>query len=435
MKHPHALDTHAASTRPETDTPPLSRRQWLGWAAGGIAMGALTTGRATRAAEASTSPGPVAAAQPRLLFVFLRGGMDANNLLVPTSSSFYYESRPGIAIARPSSDLTSALPLNSDWGLHPALRDTVYALYQQGEAAFVPFSGTHDISRSHFETQDSIELGQLGAPHTQFGSGFLNRLATALGQGQAQRLALPIAFTDQLPVAMQGDLRVPNVSLRNLSKPSVDARQSQLIASMYQGTPLQNNVRDGFAVRDQVLQALREEMDAASRGAISAKGFELEARRIARLLREDYRIGFVDIGGWDTHVAQGGATGYLASRLDELGQGLATLARELGPAWRNTVVVVMSEFGRTFRENGNRGTDHGHGSVMWVLGGGVRGQQVAGQQQTITASTLFQNRDMPVLNEYRSVLAGMWARQWGLSASQLQTVFPGYAGAVDVGLI
>ncbi|WP_250207835.1 DUF1501 domain-containing protein [Curvibacter sp. CHRR-16] len=381
--------------------------------------------------------------QPRLLFVFLRGGMDANNLLVPTSSSFYYESRPGIAIAKPSSDLASALPLTSDWGLHPALRDTVYPLWQQGEAAFVPFSGTHDISRSHFETQDSIELGQWGAPRTQFGSGFLNRLASVLGQGSAQRLASnnaapiasPIAFTDQLPVAMQGDLRVPNVSLRNLAKPSVDARQSQLIASMYQGTPLQNSVRDGFAVRDQVLQALREEMDAASRGAISAKGFELEARRIARLLREDYRIGFVDIGGWDTHVAQGGATGYLASRLDELGQGLATLARELGPVWRSTVVVVMSEFGRTFRENGNRGTDHGHGSVMWVLGGGVRGQQVVGQQQAITANTLFQNRDMPVLNEYRSVLAGLFTRQWGLSASQLQTVFPGYAGAVDVGLV
>jgi len=369
---------------------------------------------------------------PKFLFVFLRGGLDAASLLVPISSSFYYEVRPKIAITKPSTDLASALPLTADWGLHPALRESLYPLYQQGELTFVPFSGTDDLSRSHFETQDSIELGQFNHGSVHYGSGFLNRLAVQL---QGSRAAAPMAFTDQLPMALQGSLRVPNTSLRNLSKPSVDARQSALIASMYKGTSMETAVHSGFAVRDQVLREMSAEMDAASRGAITAKGFELEARRMARLMREQYALGFVDVGGWDTHVAQGGATGYLSNRLDELGQGLAAFGQEMGSAWRNTVVVVMSEFGRTFRQNGNRGTDHGHGGVMGLLGGGVRGKQVVGEQAVMRAATLFQNRDYPVLNEYRSVLGGVFKRLWGLSDHQLQAVFPGYAGAKDWGLV
>jgi len=372
------------------------------------------------------------AGSPKFLFVFLRGGMDAASLLVPTSSGFYYEVRPDIAIAKPSAELSSALPLTADWGLHPVLRDSLSPLFRQGELAFVPFSGTGDLSRSHFETQDSIELGQLNNNTINYGSGFLNRLAEQL---QGSKPVLPMAFTDQLPMVLQGSLRVPNTSLRNLSKPSVDARQSGLIASMYKGGKLEDTVQSGFAVRDQVMREMAAEMDAASRGAMTAKGFELEARRIARLMRDQYALGFVDVGGWDTHVAQGGATGYLASRLDELGQGLAAFSQEMGAQWGNTVVVVMSEFGRTFRQNGNRGTDHGHGSVMWVLGGAVRGGQVVGEQVSINAKTLFQNRDFAVLNEYRSVLGGIFKRLWGLNDSQLLKVFPGYGGAYDWGLV
>jgi len=166
-------------------------------------------------------------------------------------------------------------------------------------------------------------------------------------------------------------------------------------------------------------------MAAASRNAITTRGFELEARRIARLMRDKFALGFVDVGGWDTHVGQGGATGYLAGRLDELGRGLGAFAEELGTQWANTTVVVISEFGRTFRENGNRGTDHGHGSVYWVLGGGVRGGRIAGEQAKVDAASLFQNRDFPVLNEYRQVLGGLFARLYGLDAAQIEAVFPG----------
>lgn len=357
--------------------------------------------------------------QPRLLVVFLRGGYDAANLLVPTSSQFYYDIRPNIAIPRPSTELNSALALDGDWGLHPALRESLFPLYQRGQLAFVPFAGTEDVSRSHFETQDSIELGQPVAGIKNYRSGFLNRLAATLGGGQ------PFAFTDQLPIILQGGVQVPNMALRTLAKPALDSRQSAIIAAMYQGTALGPQVAGGFAVRADMAAEMTTEMAAASRNAPSAKGFELEARRIARLMREKYGIGFVDVGGWDTHVGEGAATGYLAGRFDELGRGLAGFADEMGGDWNNTVVVVVSEFGRTLRENGNRGTDHGHGSVFWVLGGAVKGGRVLGEQVQVAQAALFQNRDYPVLNEYRALFGGLFASMYGLSAQQIDGIFAG----------
>jgi len=368
------------------------------------------------------------ASKTRLLFVFLRGGYDAASLLVPVSSQYYYDVRPNIAIAKPA-----ALPLDADWGLHPALRDTIHPLFSAGQAAFVPFAGTDDLSRSHFETQDSIELGQPLDRKRDYRSGFLNRLAATLNADRSNIGASAIAFTDQLPLIMQGSLQVPNTALRNVAKPAIDARQARMIAAMYDGTALAQPVRDGFTVREDVMKDMIGEMDAANRNAITAKGFELEARRIARVMKERYNIGFVDVGGWDTHVGQGNATGYLANRLEELGKGLAGFAQEMGPDWRDTVVVVVSEFGRTFRENGNRGTDHGHGSVYWVLGGGIQGGKVRGEQQRLEQPTLFQNRDYPVLNEYRALFGGLLARMYGLSAGQIEKIF-GTPGR-DLGLV
>lgn len=367
------------------------------------------------------------ATEARLLFVFLRGGYDANNLLVPIGSDFYYASRPNIAIPKPGAD-NGALALNGDWALHPALRETIYPLYTGGDAAFIPFAGTTDLSRSHFETQDSIELGQDLAGRRDFRSGFLNRLAQTLNAKGA------IAFTDQLPLIFQGGLQVPNMALRSVGKSGIDARQSQIIAAMYKNTALQQQVSEGFVVRDDVAKGLVAEMNEANRNAISPRGFALEAQRIALLMKDKYNLGFVDVGGWDTHVGQGASSGYLAGRFEELGRGLATYAQEMGGVWRNTVVVVVSEFGRTFRENGNRGTDHGHGSVFWVLGGAIHGKQVVGQQVAVTQANLFQNRDMPVLNEYRAVLGGLLQRTFGLNTAQLGRVFAGVK-PVDLGLV
>nr|WP_315481971.1 DUF1501 domain-containing protein [uncultured Undibacterium sp.] len=372
------------------------------------------------------------AIQERFLVVFLRGAYDASNLLVPINSSFYYESRPNIAIAKPSADPLSALSLNADWGLHPALRESIYPMFQAGEAAFIPFAGTHDVSRSHFETQDSIELGQELGASRNFQSGFLNRLATQLNASSA------MSFTEQLPIIMRGDAKVANVALQKASKNSLDDRQSKIIAQMYGKTALEKQVEDGFAVRGEVVQNMKAEEatmnNDGNRDAISTKGFALEAKRIGKMMRDKYALGFIDVGGWDTHVNQGGASGVLANKLEELGRGLLAYKTEMGSMWKNTTVVVISEFGRTFRENGKRGTDHGHGSVYWVLGGGIKGGRVLGQQIALTPSSLFQNRDYPVLNEYRAVLGGLFARSYGLSAKQMNQIFAGVT-PLDLGLI
>ncbi len=407
----------------------MQRRRWLQWSA----AAPLAASMPLFAAPATDKD------QARFLLVFLRGAYDCANLLVPHASPFYYESRPNIAIAKPNaSDANTALELDAQWALHPALKETMLPLWQRGQLAFVPFAGSEDTSRSHFETQDSIELGQAPQGTRDFQSGFLNRLAGVLGAAGSNRA---IAFTDQLPLVFRGQPAVTNMALGSTGKPQVNNQQAEVIRSMYANTRLAGAVAGGFETRDEVMRSMESgassmgmgEMEAASRNAITSKGFEGEARRVARVMRERFRLGFIDVGGWDTHVGQGGATGTLATKLGELGRGLAGFSQEMGPAWQHTTVVVISEFGRTFRENGNRGTDHGHGSVFWVLGGAVKGGRIAGEQLDITQATLFQNRDYPVLNEYRAVLGGLFARQYGLNAAQIERVFPG-AKARDLNL-
>ncbi|MCU1750574.1 DUF1501 domain-containing protein [Pseudomonas sp. 6D_7.1_Bac1] len=361
---------------------------------------------------------PVSA--PRLLIVFLRGGYDCNNLLVPYSSDFYYESRPTLAIARPDShNPNSAIALDSHWGLNPVLRDSIYPLWQRKQIAFVPFAGTDDLSRSHFETQDNIESGEPTQQRHRYDSGFLARLSRQVPN------SAPIAFTDALPLCFQGGSAIPNISLRGNSKPAFDDRQSAILSSMYKNTPYAASAADGLELRQQVSRDLQEEMVKANRGAPNAQNFAAQTRRMATLMRDQYRLGFVDVGGWDTHVNQGSTSGQLANNLTNLGEGLVAYAQALGGEWNNTTVVVVSEFGRTFRENGAKGTDHGHGTVYWVLGGNVRGGRIVGEQVAVNPQNLLQNRDYPVLNNYRNLLGGLLGRTWGLSTSQLQNVFPG----------
>lgn len=404
--------------------PMMSRRHML---ASGLASGALLA-----SGRAFALP---AAGQQRLLIVFLRGAYDATNIVVPVASDFYYEARPTIAIARP--DPTShkaALPLDGEWGLHPALADSLYPLWQKRQLAFVPFAGTDDMSRSHFETQDTIELGQPLSGSRDFRSGFLGRLAGVLGNCQ------PIAFSNEVPISFHsGALQVPNLAINSIGKPTFDARQQALIKAMY-GTPAaqalapQIAVSEGFAVREEAYLAVQDEMMKASRGAVNARGFEAQARRVAALMHDRFNLAFLDVGGWDTHVNQGGADGALANKIGDLGRGLAAFAEASGTNWGNTTVVVISEFGRTFRENGNKGTDHGHGSIYWVLGGGVKGGRIAGPQIRLSPDTLNQQRDLPVLTDYRSLLGGIFRRTYGLSPNQTLEVFPGTTPG-DLGLV
>lgn len=398
----------------------MNRREFLAAAAAAACGSMLSFSGTLFAAPAGT---------PRFLLVFLRGGYDCNNLLVPYASDFYYQARPTLAIARPEpNNVNSALALDSSWGLHPILRDSIFPLWQRKQVAFVPFAGTDDLSRSHFETQDNIEAGEPTGQRRDYRSGFLGRLAEVLGAVPA------IAFTDALPLAFQCGRDIPNISLRAVSKPIFDSRQAALLSGMYKDTPLAAAAADGLELRQQVSKEFQEEMTKANRGAASAKSFAAETARIAALMRDRYPLGFVDVGGWDTHVNQGGASGPLANNLHNLGQGLAAYTEALGEQWNDTTVVVLSEFGRTFRENGDKGTDHGHGTVYWVLGGGVRGGRIVGEQVAVSAPTLLQNRDYPVLNNYRDLLAGVLGRIWSLSPIQLQRIFPG-ARSSDLQLV
>jgi uncharacterized protein (DUF1501 family) len=327
------------------------------------------------------------------------------------------------------------------WGLHPALKDSMLPLWQKGQLAFVPFAGTEDLTRSHFETQDSMESGMpVSAPGSMphaYGSGFLNRLAGALDASAA-----PVAFTDGLPMVMSGDAIVPNVSLKGTGRAPFDDRQIELLEGMYAGTRFQPLISEGFDLRKTVAEqadmmakgGMAGEMQAANRNALTAKGFELEARRMAGLMKDKFNIGFIDVGGWDTHVNQGNAQGQLASLLTSLGQGLAGFADQMGPAWEQTVVFVLSEFGRTFRENGTHGTDHGHGSAHWILGGAVHGGRFVGDEVAVTPGTLNQNRDFPVLTEYRAMLGGIFRHMYSLDNTRIARVFPN-AVPLELGLV
>lgn len=395
----------------------MNRRRFLRHAG----AGALAVGSARLWAV------PPLASGTKFVLVLLRGGYDAASVLVPFVSAFYYESRPSIAIPGPrDANPDGALALDSYWALHPALSSSVFALYQRRQALFVPYAGSQDQSRSHFHAQDVLELGQGYGPRLDYGSGFLNRLVELLGP---ERGTGGVSFTENLPLVFKGNVMVANRALKGQTKNAFNARQTDLLEQMYRGSQLAGDVHEGLETRRQMSAEQQEEMVTSARGAVNPTGFEQEARRMARIMaaNPNYAVGFVDVGGWDTHVRQGAGRGALSDRLHSLGAGLSGFAEELGRAWHDTVVVVISEFGRTFRENGDRGTDHGHGSVVWVLGGGISGGRTAGEQMGISATTLFQDRDLPVLNEYRSLLGYVFTRLYGLNASELAFIFPGAA--------
>lgn len=355
---------------------------------------------------------------PRLLLVFLRGGYDALSAVVPISSDAYYQARPTIALARPDPTNSNAcVSLDGDWGLHPALAASLLPFWRSRQLAFVPFTGTSDMSRSHFETQETIELGQPLEGNRDFRSGFMGRLAECLSGGR------PIAFTTQPPLCFGSKVLVPNVGPTLMSeRPTLGGHSAALIEDMYRaGRGLDVSVREGFRIRDAVWRSAQGDRP----DAMTSRGFPMLARRIGLLMRDNFNLACVDVGDWDTHVLQGGAQGELAGRLGELGRGLAAFADALGrQAWRDSVVVVISEFGRTFRENGDRGTDHGHGTTFWVMGGGVHGEKIAGNQVAVTLENLNEGRDLPVLTDYRSMLGGLFRRFYGLSHASCQAVFP-----------
>ena len=364
---------------------------------------------------------PQGSTDVRLVVIMLRGAYDGLSALIPYADSYYYEARPRISIAPPElgGSRLGAMRLDSRWALHPLLAESAGEMFNAAELSFVPFSGTSFVSRSHFQAQDWMETGKRPDQRPDVTDGFLNRLAFVLG-GQA------ISFTQTIPVSLNGQVRVINAPVNVGTGKTSAAPYIQKVLSMYAGHALEPLLTEGLGLKRALAADLMQEMDASGRGALPAAGFALQAQRVARFMRDrpSLSMAFMDIGGWDTHAGQGAAQGQLANRLAALGQGIKIFTEELGPEWKKTALVVISEFGRTFHENGSGGTDHGHGNLMWLAGGAIKGGTICGEQVALNPSTLHQGRDMPVLNDYRNVLAGHFQRLYGLSNPSLDHIFP-----------
>ncbi|HEY2255570.1 MAG TPA: DUF1501 domain-containing protein [Variovorax sp.] len=377
------------------------------------------------------------AAPPRLVVVFLRGAVDGLNVVVPYGDPGYYSARSSIALQRPGAD-GGVLDLDGHFGLHPALAPLM-PLWQAGQLGFVQASGSPDGTRSHFDAQDYMESGTPGRKATA--DGWLNRLLGNLPAEGADDAGATraVSMGPVLPRIYAGRNIVANVPLGAaagrptlLDRPQV----ANAFGQLYNGDDaLSRAFHESQKSHQEVMSSMNKdsldssEMQAANNGAPLPNGFPDNAAHLATLMRNDPRVqlAFMDLGGWDTHANQGAATGQLANRLDPLGQGLAALATRLGPTWNDTVVVVMSEFGRTVRQNGNGGTDHGHGNVMWLLGGGVVGGKVHGRWPGLDDSALHEGRDLAVTTDFRQVLASVAERHMRLSDARMSELFPGFA--------
>jgi uncharacterized protein (DUF1501 family) len=364
-----------------------------------------------------------------VVVVLLRGAVDGLNVVIPCADKAYYRERPSIAIAPPGKP-DGALALDGHFGLHPAL-SSLLPLWTEGSLAFVHAAGSPDATRSHFDAQLYLENGTPGQGTTR--DGWMNRLLLALPGPRGATDALSIGPT--VPRILAGKASVATVPLGPGGARSMPIDRSEVgkaFDRLYSGDDeLARSYREGRVARAQLVDALSKERLAADNGAPPPAGFPGQAARLASLVRHQpsIRLVAIGLGGWDTHINQGNQTGQLADRLRPLGEGLAALARGCGEAWRDTIVLVLSEFGRTFRENGNRGTDHGHGNVIWVLGGAILGGRVYGDWPGLAPAQLYERRDLAVTTDFRSVLAVILERHLRLEDRQLDAVLPGAPSA------
>jgi uncharacterized protein (DUF1501 family) len=369
-----------------------------------------------------------------LVAIFQRGAADGLNIVVPHGERRYYEMRPAIAIPRPSADrANSAIDLDGFFGLHPALAP-LQPIYNAQHLAIVHAAGSPDPSRSHFDAQDFMESGTPGLKATS--DGWLNRSLPAGEAGVSPVRA--VAMGSALPRAMRG--RNNAIAIANLNSFQVrNDGASKVFQAMYADSPdavLNGTGRETFeAVK--LLQSI--EKQPYHPGAEYPKGrFGESLQQIARLIKSNVgvEVAFADIGGWDHHVnevAQQPSQGQLAQRLAEFGQSIAAFWKDLGDRMEDIALVTMSEFGRTARENGNRGTDHGHANVMFVMGGSVSGGKVYGDWPGLANEQLYQGRDLALTTDFRSVLGELVVTHLG--NRDLTSVFPGVSPKSFRGLI
>jgi len=361
----------------------------------------------------------------RLVVIFQRGAADGLNIVVPHAEPQYYAMRPSINIPR-----KAVLDLDGHFGLHPALAP-FQPLWQQRHLAIVHAAGSPDTTRSHFDAQDFMETGTPGVKATE--DGWLNRSLHSLSAAPPVSPFRAIALGPSLPRILSG--AEPAVAMNNINDFSVGGRGSKpsLAASAFEAmydhssdTVLHGTGEETFdAVK--MLKAADPGKYTPAANANYPKGrFGDSLRQLAQLIKANLgvQVAFADIGGWDNHVNEGAVEGQLSNVLGDFSQSLAAFWNDLGDLGEDTVVVTMSEFGRTARENGNRGTDHGHANVMFVLGGPVKGGKVYGRWPGLDQSQLYEGRDLALTTDFRQVIGESVARH--LDNKNLAEIFPGY---------
>ncbi len=363
----------------------------------------------------------------RFVVIFQRGAADGLNIVVPHAEPSYYSMRPTIAIPR-----QQVIDLDGFFGLHPSMA-SFKPLWDQGHLAIVHAAGSPDPTRSHFDAQDYMESGTPGLKATE--DGWLNRAL----RNPAEKDNSPfraIALGSALPRMLAGT--APAVAVSNVNDFGVGGRnpQAQPLSNTFEAmydrsvdTVLHGTGHETFdAVK--MLKSADPQKYTPAPGANYPRGPLGNAmRQIAQLMKADLgvEVAFADIGGWDHHVNEGSVQGQIAQRVADLSQAMAAFWLDLGNLAEDTVVVTMSEFGRTARENGNRGTDHGHANVMFILGGPVKGRRVYGRWPGLSPEHLYEGRDLALTTDFRTVLSEVVYRHLG--NSNVGAVFPGFGAS------
>lgn len=366
-----------------------------------------------------------------LVAIFQRGAMDGLNAVVPYGDQAYYSLRPSIGVPRPKSgDPLTAIDLDGFFGLNPAL-SSFKPIYDSGQLAIVHAVGSPDNTRSHFDAQDYMEAGTPGVKSTT--DGWLNRYLQAKPDPKASPFRA-VAMGANMPRTMQG--KGPAIAMTSINDFTIrsgggemgqavqggfEAMYAQTVNDALRGTG--KETFDAVKMLKQVNPAQYKEAP----GVIYPRGqFGDRLRQVAQLVKSDIglEVAFTDIGGWDTHANEGAGQGQLANRLTEFATGISALYADLKDRADDVVILTMTEFGRTAKENGNRGTDHGHASVMFALGGAVKGGKVYGKWPGLKTNELYEGRDLALTTDFRDVFAEVAKNHLG--ASNINSIFPGY---------
>jgi uncharacterized protein (DUF1501 family) len=362
-----------------------------------------------------------------LIAIFQRGAVDGLNMVVPYGEAEYYRVRPTIAIPRPGVSKESAIDLDGFFGLHPRMA-ALEPLWRDRALAIVHACGSHDATRSHFDAQDYMESGTPGVKSTK--DGWLNRYLQ-LQTDDARSPLRGVALTRTMPRAMQGT--APALAVGRIDEFAVRGGMGE--GASFEDAYAQAADRVLHGTAHEAFDAMRT-LKGLTRGRYQPSGgavypqspFGQALQEIARLTKAEVglQVAFAESGQWDHHVNEGSVTGQIANRLGDFADGLAALTRDLGDRMADTLIMTMSEFGRSVVENGNRGTDHGHGNAMLLIGGAVKGGAVYGKWPGVTENHRYEGRDLAVTTDFRDVFGEALCTHVGMSPEAAQMVFPGY---------